>query len=193
MIKSILIKLLTIMGLIVLCNRSEMQADDSHGSIFPDGSVSLSKSHFTWGVDLGSSIDMTANNLSTFDAEANLGFKNDFFKIAGIGAGVHKAFGSGNMFVPVYGVIRTSFRSEPSPVFFNFQAGYSFNTFSDSSSDGGFNMSVGIGMNLAISKLFKSHIILSYGYFHINRNHLSDISISNSNVSLARLAIGVNF
>lgn len=166
---------------------------NAYGSIFPEKSRSLAMSHFTWGVDLGSSIDLTANNLSTFDAEASLGYKNNFFRIIGGGAGIRKAFGSSNMFIPVYGVMRTSFGNARTPLFLNLQAGYSFNTIMDSASKGGFSFAVGIGFNLAMSRLFRSHIIFSYGFMHINRRQLENIELSNSNISMAKIAIGVNF
>lgn len=191
--KTILWKTLLFMGLILFI-APRIYADDSHhGSIFSGNDYNLSASHFTWGVDLGSSIDLTANNFSTFDAEANLGYKNSFFRLAGIGVGIHKAFGSGYMFVPIFGILRTSFRKKPSPVFLNLQAGYSFNTIENSSTRGGFNMCAGVGINLAQSKNFKSHVIVGYGFYHINRRQVLNSDLGNSNISLAKIAIGVNF
>lgn len=194
MIKSHVLKVIFTVGIFIFLSSVKADAEgNAYGSIFPEKSKSLAMSHFTWGVDLGSSIDLTANNLSTFDAEASFGYKNSFFRLVGAGAGIRKAFGSGNMFIPVYGVLRTSFGNTSTPLFLNLQAGYSFNTITDTESKGGFNLAVGVGFNLAMSRLFRSHIMFSYGFMHINRHQLENIELSNSNISMAKIAIGVNF
>lgn len=179
-------------------------AQNGPESVQPDSSAKSSKtisdytkflysSHFTWGVDAGSSIDLTANNLSTFDVDLIMGYKNPFIKVIGVGLGYHKAFGSSNNFIPIYAVLRTSFTSRPSKCFFNFQCGYSFNSVDDAASKGGFTLAAGIGMNIASTKYFKSHLILSYGFMHLNERQLAQISLSNENISLAKLTIGINF
>ena len=185
--------LIIFMGLFFNANAAPESCHNENQSLFPEYSRTLGTSHFSWGAEIGSSIDLTANNLSTFDADVTIGYKNKFLKMAGVGIGIHKAFGSGNNFIPIYAVIRTPFRRKPSPFFFNITAGYSFNTIGDSAAKGGFNMSVGIGVDLAVAKLFHSHLILSYGYLHLNDRQFSDKLISNKNISLARLTIGVNF
>ena len=83
-------------GALVMINDTASNVD----SFFPEKSVNLAKSHFTWGAEFGSSIDMTAHNLSTFDLDVNIGYKNSFFKIIGIGAGIHRSLSSGDTYVP---------------------------------------------------------------------------------------------
>lgn len=162
-------------------------------SIFGDHSRSLAFSHFTWGAELGSSIDLRGNNMSTFDIDVILGYKSRFLRTIGIGAGVHRSFGSKNNFIPVYFLLRTSFRDKPSLFFFDLKAGYSFNTINSSAARGGVSASLGVGINLAMSKKFQSHIVLSYCYFHINGKTRSEVSLPSKYVDLARLSLGVNF
>lgn len=162
-------------------------------SIFNSG-MSLSESHFTWGADLGSSIDLRGTDLSTFDAEVVLGYKNKFFRLIGIGAGVHRAFGNGSNLIPVYAILRTSFRTRPSLFFFNLKAGYSFNSVLEGPSKAGLNVSLGVGINLAVSRRFKSHIILSYGYFRLDEEQRQSIGLKGvRNIDYAQLRFGVNF
>lgn len=155
--------------------------------------LSLALSHFTWGAEIGASIDLRGYDLSTVDIDVLLGYKNSFLKLVGIGGGIHKSFGSNNTFLPLYAVFRSSFRSKPSLFFFNLQAGYCFTSLSKSKSRGGISASVGVGINLAMSKHFQSHIILSYCYYHINSLTRTEVSLPVKYVDLARLSFGVNF
>lgn len=90
--------------------------------------------------------------MSTFDIDAIFGYKNKLWKTLGIGAGAHKAFGNDYTFIPVYGIVRTSFRTRPSLFFFESRVGYSFNTISSSGSQGGLLFSVGCGVNLSSTR-----------------------------------------
>ena len=128
---------------------------------FPQGSRPLWLSNFTWGVDVGSSIDLRGYDMSTFDLDVMIGYKSEFIRAIGIGAGVHRSFGKKNNFIPLYFVFRSSFRSKPSLFFFNMRAGYAFSTIADGASRGGVMAAMGVGINLAMSKKFQSHMLLS--------------------------------
>lgn len=169
------------------------RVEKNRESLFPDKQLSLSGSHFTWGAEVGASVDMDGNNLSTFDLDAVLGYKNKYLKIVGVGAGIHRALGSGNMFIPVYALIRTSFRQKPSLFFLNFRTGYSFNTIGDSPIFGDFSTAAGLGINLAMSRKFQSHIIISYVYRHFSSRNQDVARLSINNSNLAQISFGVNF
>lgn len=162
-------------------------------SLFPDAGRNLAFSHFTWGAEVGSSIDLTGNDMSTFDADVNIGYKNDFIRLVGLGVGINRAFGTGNNFVPVYAVFRSSFTKKPSLFFFTFKTGYSFNTIGDSPTFGDTWASIGCGVNLAMNKNFKSHLSFAIGYRHFNRRHQEIALIHTDNVYLAQINFGVNF
>lgn len=168
-------------------------AGNDNDVLFPNKSLSLSSSHFTWGAEVGSSIDMTSNDMTTFDLDVLLGYKNNYIRTVGIGAGIHRSFGSKNTFIPVYVLFRSSFRKKPSLLFLHFKAGYSFNTINNGDSMGDISASLGCGINLAMSKKFQSHIIIGYGFRHFNKSHRSKINLNTSNVSLAQISFGVNF
>lgn len=162
-------------------------------SIFPGGSESLAKSHFTWGVDVGSSIDLSGTDLSTIDAEVVFGYKNDLIRILGLGAGVQHSLGNSDSFIPVYIVFRSSFRRQPSLFFFNLKAGYSFNTISESATRGDIAASLGLGINLAMSRRFQSHIVLSWAFRHFTHKHQTAFNLGKPNINMAQLTFGVNF
>lgn len=162
-------------------------------SFFPGKTKSLAFSHFTWGAEAGASVDMTSHDLSTFDVDVLLGFKNKFIKLAGIGGGIHHSIYSGNNFIPVYAVLRTSFRSKPSLLFLNLQAGYSFNTVKHSGTVGDFCSAIGVGINLQQSNIAKSYIILSCAYQNFSEASRVKTDIDTRDIFYAKLVIGVNF
>ena len=161
-------------------------------AIFQSTRGNLSFSHFTWGV--GSSIDLTSHDMSTFDVDAVLGFKNSFIKTAGIGIGIHRSVQSGDNFIPVYALLRTSFTKRPSLCFFNLRVGYSFNTIGDSPCYGDFSTAAGIGFNLSSSRMAKTYIIVGAGYRYFKQRHIDAIDkLDTHYIFLAQLQFGVNF
>ncbi len=159
----------------------------------PQTGLSLSGSHFTWGADVGSSVDLSGSDMTTFDIDAYFGYKGTMIRTAAAGIGVHKAFGNSYTFIPVYALLRSSFRSEPSLFFMEVKGGYSFNTLADSGSAGGAYGSVGVGINLAMSPRLQSHIILSYGFFTLHKASELAIPYVGDNISYAVLHFGINF
>lgn len=151
------------------------------------------RQHFTWGIDVGASIYLSGEDMSTFDAETYFGYKGTWIRTAAIGAGIHKAFGNKYTFIPLYAVVRTSFRSKPSLLFFELKAGYSFNTLNDSGSFGGAYGSFGLGINLYSSKSFQSHIVLAYSYFTLKNATDLNIPYHGDNINSAVLRFGINF
>lgn len=162
-------------------------------SIF-GGNRPLDKSHFTWGADIGASVDLTAHDMSTFDLDFVLGYKNSFIKTAGLGVGIHRTVQGGDNFIPVYALIRTSFTSRPSLLFFNARFGYSFNTVEDSPMFGDYNSALGCGFNLSQSRKAKTYIILGVAYRYFNKRHQDYISrLDTNSIWMAQLQFGVNF
>lgn len=162
-------------------------------SLFPKKSRDLRSSHFTWGAEIGSSIDLSSHDMSTMDLDVVFGYKNNIIRTVGMGVGVHRAFGNGSTFIPIYAVLRTSFSPKPAPCFLHLKVGYSFNSVADSPMLGDVSASVGVGINLAMTRRCMTHIILSYGFRHFSYRHSEIINLGIQNISLAQLAFGINF
>lgn len=177
----------------VIAAAADSVAYTERESIFPQGNRPLWLSHFTWGVDVGASIDLRGYDMSTFDLDVMIGYKSEFIRTIGIGAGVHRSFGKKNNFIPLYFVFRSSFRSKPSLFFFNMRAGYALSNIGEGASRGGVMAALGVGINLAMSKRFQSHILLSYCYYHINSHSRLEANLPAKYVDLARISFGVNF
>lgn len=169
-------------------------ATQERESLFPKSSLSLAFSHFTWGAEAGASLDLTGHDMSTFDVDVLLGYKNDYIKLVGVGAGIHRTVQGGDNFIPVYATIQTSFRKKPSLFFLSAKIGYSFNTISDSPTFGDLCSTLGLGINLSRSKTAQTHIILSAGYRYFNRRHIEMVErIDQHYVYIARLCFGISF
>lgn len=163
-------------------------------SLFPQKSRSLAFSHFTWGAEAGASIDMTGHDMSSFDVDVLFGYKNSFFRLIGLGAGIHRAVQSGNNFIPIYATIQSSFRSRPSLFFFSARFGYSFNTIDDSPTFGDFVSAIGCGINLSQSRHARSYFLFSVGYRYFNHRHIDYVEKLNTNyVYMTHLTFGVSF
>ena len=171
----------------------EKEVKEERESLFPNASRNLATSHFTWGAEFGASIDLSGYNTSTFNVDALFGYKNNYFKILGAGVGIHRSFGNGDNFIPVYAVARTSFSRNPKLFFMSMKVGYSFNTIGDSPTFGDTNAQIGAGINLAMSRKFQSHIILAYEFRHFNKRHKYIFDDRVNDISLATISFGVNF
>ena len=169
------------------------ETEENTESLFPNVSGNLSASHFTWGAETGMSVDVSGYDSSTFNVDAIIGYKNSMFRILGAGVGMHRALGSGDTYIPVYALMRTSFSKRPRLLFLSLKAGYSFNTIGDAPTFGDVNAAIGMGINLAVRRNFQTHIILSYEFRHFNQRHRSSIQLDAEDISLASLTFGVNF
>lgn len=163
-------------------------------SIFNYKSESLGQSHFTWGGEVGASVDIGGYDLSTFDLDLIIGYKNSWIRTLGISAGLHRDFSAGTHFVPLQVVFRSPLTASNKICFLNLKSGYSFNTVNnDSGTHGGFILTTGIGFNLAMSKNFNSHLILSYEYIRLNKKQNQLIDKRRTNVDLIQILFGVTF
>lgn len=177
----------------VASSASGQQSAFERESLAPKSTRNLSSSHFTWGAEVGSSLDMTSHDLSTFDADVLIGFKNSFINIVGVGAGIHRSIHSGINLFPVYAVFRSSFRTKPSLCFLNVQAGYSFRTYGENKTISDLYGALGLGINLHKSSRASSYIILSLECQHLNEKNKVALQFDTGYIFFAKLMIGVTF
>lgn len=149
-------------------------------------------SHFAVGLELGTSLDVSGNDQSTFNVDAICGYRNNFFNLVGVSVGMHKSLGSKDNFIPIKFHFRSSFTTRPSLAFFAFSIGYGFNTIEGSKFFGDFTSTIGCGVNLARKPRFQSNIILSFGFRHFNNRHLEMITIQKSNIGYAQISMGIS-
>lgn len=149
--------------------------------------------HFTWGVDAGSSIDISGNDLSTIDMEAFVGYKSNIIQALGAGVGLHSALGNSFSLIPAYALLRTNLSPNNSLCFIETRIGYSFNSFNTDNSQNGIYCSAGFGFNLYTSEKVKSHIVLSYTFSGLKSIPTENYTKYEHNLSAMSIRIGVSF
>lgn len=120
--------------------------------------------HFTWGADLGSAVDLTANDMTSVNIHGYFGYKGSWLKFLGVGAGINSMLNNASRCYPIYAMLRTSFSPQPKLCFLDLRLGISINNILDYSSQTDLYGSVGLGVTLAKGKKFSSHIIISYDF-----------------------------
>lgn len=167
--------------------RSLKEANHHKSPSFRKGSGD--SGHFTWGADAGSSIDMSATDMSAIDINVNIGYKGPYVRFLGIGAGISPMVNNSSRIYPVYALFRSSFSARPRFCFLDLRAGAAFCNLRELSTQADFYGSLGLGITLAHGKRFSSHIILAYSYIALQgeaKYYLDDLHF-------ATLRLGVSF
>lgn len=151
------------------------------------------QSHFTWGIDLGSSIDMRGEEMTNINLDAFFGYKNDYFKVLGIGAELDIMTGNSSRSIPVYAIMRTSFLPGQHQLFGDFRAGISMNDVYDFKSQTGAYASAGLGITLAKGSTFRSHLIVGYTFIGRSDFDLADGVYHCPDLHFATLRLGISF
>ena len=150
-------------------------------------------SHFTWGADLGSSIDMTGQEMTAFDLTANFGYKSDFIRFAGLGAGIKMMVSNSSRAYPLYAMFRSGFSSRPTFCFLEAKAGVAVMNLHEATNRTKFYGSLGVGFTLAKGSNFSSHIVLAYEFIPLKTTAGIDSSINLKDFHFASLRIGASF
>ena len=145
--------------------------------------------HFAWGIDAGSSVDITCNDMTSIDLHAYFGHKGPWLNFLGAGAGINAMINNGSRCYPVYMMLRTSFCRQPQLCFLDLRAGVSFNSIMDNKSQTDFYGTLGVGFNLATGRKFSSHLIVSYNYMPLRHAETFDTP----DLHYAAIRIGCSF
>lgn len=149
--------------------------------------------HFVWGAEVGGSIDMTSNGLSSINADAYFGYKNAWIDAVGVGASVNMMVNNSVRTYPVYALLRTDFSSGRGLVFMDLRGGIAINNMTYSDSQTSLYLSPGIGFNLARGRSFCSYMTLSYIYNGLRPFDLGDHRCDVDGLSMACLRLGIRF
>ncbi|MDE6265247.1 MAG: hypothetical protein K2M11_08915, partial [Paramuribaculum sp.] len=144
-----------------------------------------------WGAEIGCEIDISGNDMSTLNVNAAFGYRRGVIDLVGIGTGMNVMVSNSSRMFPVYGIIRSNFRTTPSLCFLDLRAGCAFMNLDDNSNHTGAFVSPGIGFNLAKGRTFSSYLVLSYQYVDVRSKSESGFNIDGLNFACVRL--GVSF
>lgn len=157
-----------------------------------DKSLKKGMPKIMYGLELGSGLDLSGTDMSTFNADILIGYRHKFIQLFGFGAGIHKSLGTRDTFIPLYAVFRTGFSSRPTLLFMHLSVGYSFNTIARSPMFGDTTATIGAGINLIQKPKFQSNIILGVGYRHFSERHQELANITKPNVGFAQVSFGIS-
>ncbi len=149
--------------------------------------------HFTWGVDLGSAIDLTSHDMSIFELGASFGYKGGWFRFAGVGATIVSMINNSSRCYPIYGMVRTSFTPEHKLCFMELKAGVSINTINEFATQTDFYGSLGVGLTLAHSRKFSSHVILRGIFMPLHSVEIDGVRQLDYSLGYAAIGIGCAF
>lgn len=147
---------------------------------------------FTWGVEVGSGIDMGGDNMSTLNLAALIGYRTSWINFAGVGLGIDMMMSNSCRSFPIYGMIRSSFAEKPKLFFAEMRAGVALNQATDVPDRTNLYLQPGAGIYLATGKTFASYITLSYTYNAMTfYGDKKDTLVHGLN--MATLSLGVTF
>lgn len=159
----------------------------------PPTNFSTKASHFTWGADLGSSIDLTGQDMTSIDIDASFGYRGNYIQLAGLGAGIRMMTSNSSRCMPIYGIVRSNFAKNPTLCFAELKAGISLNNlYTDIYQQRMFG-SLGLGIRLASGKTFSSHLLLAYEFMQVSRTSDPEAIRPLGSIHCASIRIGVNF
>lgn len=153
-----------------------------------------SQSHFAWGVDIGSSIDLDSEDMTTVNLEAYFGYRNSWINILGVGAGIDMMINNSSRYYPVYAIFRTNFTTRPTLCFFDLRTGAAFNQLSDNTTQTCFYINPSLGINLVRGKTFSSYVSVGYIYNGLDSFGPADDRTSlRHGLNMANIRIGITF
>lgn len=162
-----------------------LPADDNQQSDF--------SRHFTWGASLGSSIDMTGQDMTAVDIDAFFGYKGGYLRFAGLGAGIRMMMSNSSRSYPVYAMLRTSFTKSPSLVYMEIKGGISFTNLYTDVFQRNFVGGIAVGFTLAHSRTFSSNFSLGYEYMPLSNGTVDGNHTHFSDLHYASIRIGASF
>ncbi len=164
-------------------------------SALPLRSQAISEDHvrFTWGAEAGSSIDLSANDMSSIDFNADFGVSYRWLQLAGVGAAAHIMVSNSCRSYPIYAIVRVPFSRRFDLLFADVRAGVALNYLEHNVSQTRPYASAGVGINLAKGRTFRSYIFA--GYTFMGRSDIIDGEIFRQyhDVHLATLKLGIAF
>lgn len=148
---------------------------------------------FAWGAEFGSSVDLSAHDMTSIDFNAYFGLKRSWLMMAGVGAGANIMVSNSCRTYPIFAVLRTDFSSMRRLLFLDLRGGIALNYLYDNESQTGGYLSVSLGFNLARGKNFTSYI--TAGYTLNTRKDITrgDVTTAYPSLSLANIRLGISF
>lgn len=152
---------------------------------------------FAWGAAFDGELDMSGHEQSSVGMDGYFGLRAPGVQILGVGVGVNVPVSNSQRRMPIYLIARSNFSTKPTLCFMDLRCGISANDVGYGKWQTGEYASVGAGFNLARSKAFSSHLILSYTFYgRKNYEHGIDeetIEVKTPSLQMVTLRFGISF
>lgn len=158
-----------------------------------NGGQKRAKTEFAWGAAAGGCIDLTGNDMSDINFSAFFGIRRGWINFLGVGAEADIVAANSCRSYPLFMEFRTNFINRPSIFFWWLRAGASLNYLEHNHQQTGAYGSTGLGINLARSKSFCSHLFIGYSYR--NRRTITGPEMTHNfkDLHFATFKIGITF
>lgn len=149
---------------------------------------------FAWGASLATSIDMTEGDMSNIGIDAYAGVKAPGVQMLGVGTGMFVPVTNALRSLPLFIIARTNFRARPTLLFMDARAGVAINYLdrTDGHQTGAYG-SLGLGIRLASTDKFQSHLIIAYTYVGRKDYYAGEEHIPLPDLHMATLRLGISF
>lgn len=157
----------------------------------PLDTAMYTRPRFAWGAETGGSVDLSGNDMSSFDFNLSFGMRYRWLKFAGIGTGADIMVSNSCRTFPVYVRIATDFHTLPRLLFLDLKGGVGFNYMENNQQSTGAYAYSGLGINFARTAKFSSY--MSIGYSFIQRHDEPDAIVTHPDLHMATIKIGISF
>ncbi len=151
------------------------------------------KIELTWGADVGASIDMSGQDMSSIDFDLAVGMRRSWIKFLGIGVQADIMTSNSCRSYPLFALFRTNFLNRPTNFFWEVKAGASLNYLEHNHSQTGVYGFTGAGFRLASGAKFTSHIVIGYTFMQRRRVVGEEMVHNFKDLHCASVKIGVAF
>lgn len=157
----------------------------------PADPAAYKRAKFVWGAEIGGSVDLSANDMSSFDISLDMGMRYRWLKFAGIGVGADIMVSNSCRAFPVYCHITTDFHTLPQLLFLDVKGGATFNYMENNRQTTGAYAYAGLGINFARTAKFCSYMTI--GYTFIQQPYDPEAIVSHSDLHNATIKLGIRF
>ena len=148
---------------------------------------------FAWGGDVGASIDMSGNDMSSIDFNLAFGIRRGWIKFLGVGAQADIYVSNSCRSYPIYALLRTNFVERDTRVFWEVKGGMSLNYLEHNHHQTGIFGSTGVGMRLASGRSFSSYLVLAYTFLQRRKIIGPEMTHDFTDLHCASVRLGIVF
>ena len=129
-------------------------------------SAAPSSVSFSWGAEIGSTVDLSGHDMTSLDFSAYFGMRRSWLDFAGVGAAANIVVNNSSRTYPLFANLRFSFTPRNPLLFADLRGGMALHSI-DVVSGNKFKpfAQVGVGVYLARGKSFSSYLIAGYAWY----------------------------